>query len=158
MSNLSFTNEVYYDYFMYKEKKYPLNTVFIPTKEFKNQFKFCRNEMLVIEHGYDNNAKKEFYIVVYDHNEFRDPCYRKVYKSTDEWIQTVVRHVNPNEKHYVYEKDKDVDKVVYAWIIYVAVMLLLTIFNGAILGWVFISIFFFSWRKKNLRKEKKYDY
>ena len=114
--------------------------------------------MLIIEHGYDNNEKKEFYIVVYNHNEFRDPCYRKVYKSPDEWIQTVVRHVNPNEKHYVYEKDKDVDKVVYAWIIYVTVMLLLTIFNGAILGWVFVSIFFFSWRKKNLRKEKKYDY
>lgn len=156
--NLDFTNEVYYDYFMYKGNKYPLNTVFVPTKEFKNQFKFCKNEMLIIEHGYDNNAKKEFYVIVYNHNEFGDPCYRKVYNSPDGWVQSIVRYVNPNEKHYMCSNDSEVDIVVYGWIIYIALMLLLAIFNGRVVAWFIVSVFFFNWRKKKLRKEKKYDY
>lgn len=158
MSNLRIEDAVYYDYFMYNGEKYPLNTVFIPTKEFKYKFQFPRNEMLVVEHGINNYTKREFYIIVYKHNMFNEPQYRKVFTSPDEWIQEIGKSIDPNEKHYVYDKDKDVDEVVYGWIIYIALMLLLTIFNGRILGWVFASIYFFSWRKKKLRKEKKYDY
>ena len=158
MYNLRIEDAVYYDYFMYNGKKYPLNTAFVPTKEFKYKFKLPRNEMLVVGHGFHNYTKKEFYIIVYKHNTFNEPQYRKVYTSPDEWIQEIRKSINPNKKHYVYYKDKDVDEVVYGWIIYVASMLLLSIFNGGVVGWIFLSIYFFKWRKNKLRKEKKYDY
>lgn len=155
---MNISNEVYYDYFMYHGKKYPLNTVFIPTKEFKYRFNFPRDKMLLIEHSYNKVSGKEWYTIVYGHDEFGTPRYRKVSEIPEEWIQDIAGFVDPNEKHYVYDKDKDVDEVVYTWVIYIALMLFIALFNGRIVGWIALSVYFFTWRKKKLRREKEYDY
>lgn len=62
-----------------------------------------------------------------------------------------------NDKYYHYIKDgedfytyKDEDYYI-GWIVYIAAMLFVTIFNGRVAAWIFISIIFFSWKNKKLK-------
>lgn len=52
-----------------------------------------------------------------------------------------------------YYKDTDLDVMFYGWVIYIALMALVSFFHGNVFGWIFISIYFFIWRKKKLKKD-----
>lgn len=53
---------------------------------------------------------------------------------------------------YVTPKDSQIDKLFIGWIYYIVIMALATIFYDRIGIWIFVSIIFFSWRKK-VKKE-----
>lgn len=52
-------------------------------------------------------------------------------------------------------KDIEINKLFLGWIWYIFLIIVVSIFKGAIVGWVFISFFFFSWRKK-VKEEATY--
>ncbi len=52
-----------------------------------------------------------------------------------------------------YYKDTDLDVMFYGWVIYITLMVLVSFVHGNVLGWVLISVYFFSWRKKKLKKD-----
>lgn len=45
-------------------------------------------------------------------------------------------------------KDTEINGLFLGWIWYIFIMIVVSIFNGAIIGWVVVSFFFFKWRKK----------
>lgn len=52
------------------------------------------------------------------------------------------------EAHKRYLKDSQVPELVIGWILYISIMLILLIFKDRIIGWIFVSAYFFSWRHK----------
>ena len=58
----------------------------------------------------------------------------------------MVKHV-PN--------DVKINKLFLGWIWYIFLMIIASIFKGQVIGWIFISFFFFGWRKK-IKDEETY--
>lgn len=54
------------------------------------------------------------------------------------------------------KKDFQIDGLFLGWMWYIFLMLISVIFNGAIGLWILISIVFFSWRAKKIKKEGTY--
>lgn len=54
------------------------------------------------------------------------------------------------------KKDFRIDGLFLGWMWYIFLMLISVIFNGAIGLWILISIVFFSWRAKKIKKEGTY--
>lgn len=52
------------------------------------------------------------------------------------------------EAHKRYLKDSQVPELAIGWVLYISIMLILLIFNDRIIGWIFVSAYFFSWRHK----------
>ena len=52
-----------------------------------------------------------------------------------------------------YYKDTDLDVMFYGWVIYITLMVLVSFVHGNVFGWILISIYFFVWRKKKLKKD-----
>lgn len=55
-----------------------------------------------------------------------------------------------------YVKDSDMPELVIGWILYIVIMLILLIFNDRIIGWIFVTTFFFAWRHKKKEEEGVY--
>ena len=55
----------------------------------------------------------------------------------------------------ITKKDRDIDKLFYGWMWYIALMLISMIFQGFVIAWIVISIVFFKWRNK-VKKEETY--
>ena len=53
-------------------------------------------------------------------------------------------------------KDLEINRLFLGWIWYILLIIIVSIFKGAIVGWIFISFFFFSWRKKVKDEETYY--
>lgn len=66
-------------------------------------------------------------------------------------------HYNVFERRKVIPKDKEIFKLSIGWIWYILIMAILTIFNERIIGWVFVSIVFFRWRRKVKEEESYYQ-
>ena len=54
------------------------------------------------------------------------------------------------------KKDFQIDGLFLGWMWYIFLMLISVIFNGAIGLWILISIVFFSWRAKKIKREGTY--
>lgn len=52
-------------------------------------------------------------------------------------------------------KDLEINRLFLGWIWYIFLIIVVSIFKGAIVGWIFISFFFFSWRQK-VKEEATY--
>lgn len=65
-------------------------------------------------------------------------------------------HYNGFQKEKVVPKDREIFKLSIGWIWYILIMAILTIFNERILGWIFVSVIFFNWRKKVKEEESYY--
>ena len=63
-----------------------------------------------------------------------------------------IEHSSAHKAEEEYYKDTEVDAMLYGWVLYIVTMLLVSIFKGNFIGWIFISIYFFQWRKNKLRK------
>ena len=59
----------------------------------------------------------------------------------------MVKHV-PN--------DVEINKLFLGWIWYIFLMIVASIFKDQVIGWIFISFFFFRWRKKVKDEETYY--
>ena len=53
-------------------------------------------------------------------------------------------------------KDKDIDGLFIGWLWYIFLMVISSIFKDAIGLWIFISVVFFTWRKKKIQEEGTY--
>lgn len=53
-------------------------------------------------------------------------------------------------------KDFDISGLPLGWLWYVFLMVISTIFNGAIVFWILISIIFFNWRANKIKEEGTY--
>jgi hypothetical protein len=60
----------------------------------------------------------------------------------------------PSEKT---KNDSQIDGLPLGWMWYIFLMLISTIFNDAIGLWILISVIFFSWRSKKIKKEGAYN-
>ena len=65
----------------------------------------------------------------------------------------VVCHNIPTEQQ---RKDCDIDGMFLGWVWYIFLMAVSIIFKSAILLWVIISVVFFNWRAKKIKKEGMY--
>lgn len=45
-------------------------------------------------------------------------------------------------------KDTEINGLFLGWAWYIFIMLIVSIFKGAVIGWIVVSFFFFKWRKK----------
>ena len=45
-------------------------------------------------------------------------------------------------------KDTEINGLFLGWVWYIFIMLVVSIFKGAVVGWIVVSFFFFKWRKK----------
>lgn len=45
-------------------------------------------------------------------------------------------------------KDTEINELFLGWVWYIFIMLVVSIFKGAVIGWIVVSFFFFKWRKK----------
>lgn len=63
------------------------------------------------------------------------------------------RTYNGMAKHV--PKDTEINGLFLGWIWYIFIIIVVSIFNGAIIGWIVVSFFFFKWRKK-IKEEKTY--
>ena len=73
----------------------------------------------------------------------------------DKFLDDVIEEADaPLETKAEYYKDTDLDVMFYGWIIYITLMALVSFVHGNVFGWILISIYFFVWRKKTLKKDQ----
>ena len=81
-------------------------------------------------------------------------CYNKV------CFWKTIRNEPIQENYFVKREPRqatlseelNIDSLLIAWIWYILIMVVLIIFNGRIVGWIFASIVFFRYRRKKLRE------
>lgn len=87
--------------------------------------------------------------------------YTERYKDFQEHFVAVTGKINPNERGPVLKKKKefDIPGMALGWTWYIFLMLLSIIFKDVIGLWILISVIFFSWRSKRIKKQGYYcDY
>lgn len=83
---------------------------------------------------------------------FRYRCQEKnkIIRCSETELENIIvsnqRTYNGMVKHV--PKDTEINGLFLGWIWYIFIMIVVSIFNGAIIGWVVVSFFFFKWRKK----------
>ena len=71
-------------------------------------------------------------------------------------IVEIIRPVRKYERKFIkVQKDTDNDDMFYAWIMYIAWMLFMSITTGAIQGWIVGTYIFYKYRRKQLYREDK---
>lgn len=135
----------YLNTFNYKGKEYYVGSVV--------KLKGIAGDITVLKRHYvDSHGNHK-----YDFVE-KDDCrvMSVIVNNLDNFLADVIEEADyapePNHKDEYY-KDTDLDVMFYGWVIYITLMALVSFVHGNVFGWVFISIYFFSWRKKKLKKD-----
>lgn len=136
--------EKYRNYFIVNGEKYYTGTVFIIND--------CRENKEVTFICYDTENNR--YI-------FKDKrgC---VYNYPHDWMQkffVAVTNKVDEKAHMprlITAKDSHINGLALGWLWYIFLMVIATIFKDNIGLWVLISIAFFSWRHKKIKKEGTY--
>ena len=150
--NKKYYNEHQFDYFEYKGVKYK------PGTKFKTKVRTGKIEEVVFigDDYFDPDRIK----TVYRPAGYSHMVAENIKKTDidDRIIEMIggdyLSEFKPKE-HYL--KESDVPEVVYGWIVYIFVMCLITIFNDRWIGWIGVSIYFFSWKKKKMEEAYYYD-
>ena len=146
-------NMAYYDYFDYKGVRYPVGTAVILNEPYNSRLNQRYNkETVILKHKIDDNG--EYYYVFDGYNLNRDIIRYSFAVSSDKLIKEIVENpsilINSNNPRY--EKDSENDDVKFGWLFYIMIMIGLTIFKDAWVGWIATTVYFFVWRRKQLRK------
>lgn len=86
-----------------------------------------------------NGKETGWYIMVNNEDEIEEIIKPVIWKK-EEWVKT--------------SKDTESEDMFYAWIIYIAVMLFMFIFNDRIIGWIVATIVFYYYRHSKLYTKK----
>lgn len=134
-------------YFIYNGAQYPTGTVI----RFKDFFK----EKIRLASFIYYDTEKKMYVIRYEDDGKRWYILEKefifhIQGITDKFAPDVKI---PEEKQL---PDSKIEGMTIGWVWYITIMLIMTIFNGRILGWILVSIYFFSVRKKKIKKEGNY--
>lgn len=142
------------NYFVYNKKQYYSGTVIVVNRyDWKTN---CRaiQECIFIYHNTDNNK------VLY---KVRNQC-ETDYCSWEEFNNRLVKITNEIDFEGIkteygwhfpkrtLKKELNIDGMFIAWIWYIFIMLILTIFKGRILAWIGVTIIFMNYREKKLRE------
>lgn len=127
------------DYFHFEYRKYAKGTI----AKFKEGY-----------YGYYNGCG---YFQFYDlETKKLGPCCNDADYCQNK-IESIIYPVYYTKPQYVKViKDTDNSDIFYAWIAYVVLMIVATIFNGRILAWIALSIWFWTYRHKKLYDLKTY--
>ena len=95
-------------------------------------------------------------------NEYRFMVDGKIYCFNKTCFYRIIKDntiVNKNEncikiipEKNIFKDELNIDGMLIAWIWYIFIMAVLTIFNNRILGWISASIIFFSYRHNKLKQ------
>ena len=134
-------------HFIYNNIKYPTGTV-VEIKDFYN------NKIRTATFIY-HDTNRDTYIFKY-----RDNCQQWIVSSKDFFnnLQSITDKFDTTAKIPQRKKIKDryVDSLLIGWVWYIFLMIIFTLFNGRIFGWIGLSYCFFKWRKNKIKKEGYY--
>lgn len=132
------------DTFNYRGKEYYVGSVVKLKRTVKN--------IAVLKRHYIDSSGNHNYDFVKngDHNVMSITT-----NNLDKFLDDVIEEADaPLETKAEYYKDTDLDVMFYGWIIYITLMALVSFVHGNVFGWILISIYFFVWRKKTLKKDQ----
>lgn len=150
--NKKYYNEHQFDYFEYKGVKYK------PGTKFKTKVRSGKvEEVVFVGNAYNNPESIEinYRPAGCSYSRMEDIKKADIDDRIIEMIGGDYLSEFERKKHYL--KESDVPEVVYGWIVYIFVMCLITIFNDRWIGWIGVSIYFFSWKKKKMEEAYYYD-
>ena len=144
---------VYFDTFTFQGEEYYLNTIVNLNRNLSTNI----TKVQVVEAGLDNGVPFWTYAMW---NHLGGVSYRITQRSPDVEIKSIIKSSNtpPKVNEPEYYKDSEVPVVAVGWIIYAIVMIGSIIFKDFISLWVISTIFFFYWRRNQLKKPSKHDY
>lgn len=149
----------YFDNFIYKGKKYYINSV---VKLSKDAQRFLGSESeysQIIQREITNLGKERWaYVVKVDGPQV---WHTFTTVSPDQLIEEVTMPAvltEGNKDKVKYYSDFEVPGVITGWVIYITIMVgsLIFVDFGAI--WGFASLVFFAWRHQKLKKPKRHNY
>lgn len=155
-SDFRFKNTIYFNDFEYNGKRYPIGTVVKLNDEYNRKFTdLCDKEVIITQISlWGENKHRHHLCTVYDYNG--RVVARDVFVSPDEFIEEIVENpsISPQmlQPKIEYESDFENDDVKFGWLIYIIIMAFLFIFKDRWIGWIATTIYFFNWRRNQLRK------
>lgn len=150
--------------FEFKGKTYPLKTIVkckddVYISSGKIGYAHLYPLVLIVNHYIDNQGIRRYSYTVFTYGGGCDGFITK--KSPDEIIDYIVevhKENNENELKNEYYKDSEVEYMYLAWVIYIIAMFFSIIFIDFLVAWACISLVFFMWRAKKLKKPKRMMY
>ena len=112
----------------------------------------CKNARYYTGIFLDCDEEKDEYRFIVDDMTY---CFNKIcfYRTMcDNPPPNGVRRINNIPKELTLEKELNIDGLFLAWIWYIFIMVVGTIFRGNIMIWITASIIFFNYRNKKLRE------
>ena len=143
------------NYFVYNGKRYGPGTIF----KIKNPNSKCYYDTEAQAVFIGCNHDNDFYIfTVYDKTyRYHKNCF---YNSLIEVIggadvETASKYMprSMQNKEYSFRKELDIDGMLIAWLWYVFIVAIGTIFYARIIIWIIASVVFFNYRSQKLKEE-----
>ena len=131
-------------YFTFKGNRYKYGTIvkFAPKDYRKSTYQYAMYDGVDSTFVYldgPNGKETGWYTMVNNEDEIEEIIKPVIWKK-EEWVKT--------------SKDTESEDMFYAWIIYIAVMLFMFIFNDRIIGWIAATIVFYYYRHSKLYTKK----
>ena len=82
---------------------------------------------------------------------FNKVCFYRIIKDNTT-INENENYISSTPKKSAFKDELNIDGMLIAWIWYIFIMAVLIIFNNRILGWISVSIIFFSYRHNKLKQ------
>lgn len=129
------------EYFIYNEDKYRVGTQFI--MEYKGKEVTAR--------FINRNSSDSINVILISEDGQK---YLMLMSIKDDDLNEKIIEIIPTnyydemEANKRYLKDSQVPELVIGWILYISIILILLIFKDRIIGWIFVSVYFFTWRHK----------
>lgn len=143
------------DYFIYKGHKYNAGTI-IKIRQYDSiAYRPYETEAIFIscdpqKDKYEFKAKGHTYY--YPKSMFDNILLGVTNQLDTSCISVPQEQYNQKNKNPPLEKELNVDGLLIAWIWYIFIMIIATIFNGNIVIWMVVSVVFFRYRNKKLRE------
>ena len=144
----------YFNSFIFQGKEYPLNTVvqlkdssIVVHRKYINQYP----RIQIVEYFTNRNGDACWTYALWTGNKYGAILPYYTTRSPDELVYNIVGYPELQEKEVCYHADSEVTEVKFGWVIYIVLMIALMVFRDFVVGWVFVSIYFFLWRKNKLQ-------
>lgn len=138
------------NYFIYNNNRYESGTIVVLSRFDYISRRVCDTKVKFLCH---DTETKEYSVEIYG----------KEYIYTEEFFydnlieiynpnQTIVNTQTANTKTHTFSDELNIDGLFYAWMLYVCIMAVGTIFYERVGIWIFASIIFFRYRNKKLKE------
>ena len=131
-------------YFTFKGNRYKYGTVVkFASKDYRKEtyqygmYDGVDNIFVYLDES--NGKETGWYTMINNEDEIEEIIKPVIWKK-EEWVKT--------------SKDTESEDMLYAWIIYIAVMLFMFFFNDRIFGWIVATIIFYFYRHSKLYTKK----